>query len=189
MKILCEEFGRNKIHMVNKNKKKIRELGESEIKELGKKIKENTKITKADRAKVGGKLFAPMFLCTIVMCIYILVLNGYQNIPLPNYLIDLKVFSIIAVGITICIFEYAYKYDSGKITIIGIESLVASFVILSLHYVLEYNIYPYQKYLIFFATIFVTYYVLKTIIICIRERYKCRKTANDIREIVKKEEI
>ena len=176
-----------KITMVNKKAKK--ELKEKEIENLGEKIKDINKILPEDKKKINRKIFLSMFTSAIVMFVFIFILMGYNNIPFQNYIIDLKVFSIIAIAITICIFEYAYKKDSGSLAIIGIESLIASFIILSLHYVLQYEIYSYKYYLLFFASIFIVYYILKTIIIYIKEKYKYRKSANDIKNIIKKEEI
>lgn len=175
--------------MVNKNKKTKKELKENEIQNLGEKIKEINKIAPEDKKKINRKIFLSMFMSAIVMFVFIFILMGHNNIPLQNYIVDLKVFSIIGIVITICIFEHAYKKDSGSLAIIGIESLIASFIILSLYYVLEHDIYTYQYYLLFFALVFVVYYIIKTIIIYIKEKHKYRKSANDIKNIVKKEEI
>lgn len=172
--------------MVYKNKK---ELKENEIQNLGEKIKEINKIDPENKKTINRKIFLSMFTSAVFMLVFIFILIGYNNIPLPNYIVDLKVFSIIAIAITICIFEYAYKKDNGSLAIIGIESLIASFIILSLYYVLEHNVYTYQYYLLFFTILFVAYYIVKTIIIYCKEKYKYRKSANDIKNIVKKEEI
>lgn len=171
------------------NNKPKNELKEKEIQNLGEKIKEINKLDPENEQKIRRKIFISMFMSAIVMFVFIFILMGYNNIPLQNYIIDLKVFSIIAIAVTICIFEYAYKKDSGSLAIIGIESLIASFIILSLYYVLQYETYPYKYYLLFFALAFVVYYIIKTIIIYSKERYKYRNSANDIKNIVKKEEI
>lgn len=173
--------------MVNKKTKK--ELKEKEMQNLEEKIKEINKIAPEDKKKINRRTFLSMFMSAIVMFVFIFILMGYNNIPIENYIIDLKVFSIIAIVITIYIFEYAYKKDSGSLAIIGVESLIASFIILSLNYVLQYKVYPYQYYLLFFAVLFVIYYIIKTIIIYNKEKHKYKKNANDIKNIVKKEEI
>ena len=111
---------------------------------------------------------------------------GYDNIAEANYITDLKVFSIISIAITICIFEYAYKKDSGELAITGIEILLVSFFILSLYYVLQYKYFDYQDYLLLFTAIFLVYYLLKTLIIYIKENHKYRRTAKEINSIVKK---
>lgn len=167
--------------MVNK-----KELKEKEIKEMGEKIKELNKITGEDRQKRNRKVFLTLFTGALVMFVFIFILIGYGNIPEVNYIVDLKVFSIISIAVTIFIFEYAYKKDSGQLAITGIEVLLVSFVILSLHYILQYKIFDYQYYLLLFASIFLVYYIAKTIIIYIRENYKYRTTAKDIKNIVEK---
>jgi len=130
-----------------------------------------------------------MFTGAIVMFVFVFILIGYNNIPFENYIVDLKVFSIIAIAVTIFIFEYAYKKDSGTIAILGIEILLTSFAILSLPYILQYEIFPYENYLLTYVFGFLVYYIIKTIIIYNKDRHKYRNTVDDIKNIVKKEEI
>jgi len=165
------------------------ELKDREIEKLGEKIKESKKLTKTDQQRVNRKVFLSLFMSALIMLFFIFVFMGYKNISLPNYITDLKVFAILAIVVTICIFEYAYKKDSDSMAIIGIESLIASFMVLSFYYVLEYNIFNYEYYLVMFAAIFMVYYIVKTFIIYYRETHKHRKTAKDIKNLIKKEEI
>ena len=160
-------------YMVYKRSKKG--LKKKDIEKLGEKIKENKKLSEKDQQIVNRKVFLSLFMSAITMLVFILFLMGYSNISLANYLVDLKVFAIVAIAVTICIFEYAYKKDNDSLAIIGIESLAISFIILSLYYVLEYNIYPYQYYLLTFAVLFMVYYIIKTFIIYYRESHKYRK--------------
>lgn len=168
--------------MVNK-----KELKEKEIIEMGKKIKEFNKITGDDRQRINRKLFLTLFTGALVIFVFIFILMGYENISELNYIVDLKVFSIIAIAVTICIFEYAYKKDSGELAITGVEILLVSFFILSLYYILQYKYFDYQYYLLFCMFIFLVYYLLKTFIIYIRENYKYRRTAKEIKNIVSKD--
>lgn len=167
--------------MVNK-----KELKEKEIIEMGERIKEFNRITTEDKQRRNRKLFLTLFTGALVIFVFIFILMGYENISELNYIVDLKVFSIIAIAVTICIFEHAYKKDSGELAITGIEILLVSFFILSLYYILQYKYFDYQYYLLFCMFIFLVYYLLKTFIIYIRENYKYRKTAQDIKKIVEK---
>ena len=168
--------------MINK-----KELKENEIVEMGKKIKEFNKITGDDRQKRNRKVFYILFTGALVVFVFIFILMGFDNIAESTYMTDLKVFSIISVAITICIFEYAYKKDSGEIAITGIEILLVSFFILSLYYVLQYKFFDYQYYLLLFTGIFLVYYLLKSFIIYIKENHKYRRTAKEIKNIVSKD--
>jgi len=173
-----------------KSKKiKKKELKEKDMEKLGEKIKEIKEMSLENKQRVIKKVFLTLFTSAVVMLVFMFILMGYDNIPLQNYIVDLKVFSIVSIIITIIIFEYGYKRDSGSIALLGVESLIASFVILSLYYILQYEIFSYQYYLLTFTGIFVLYYIIKTIIIYGKEKYKYRNTVNDIKNIVKKEEI
>ena len=108
---------------------------------------------------------------------------GYTNINPKVFETDLKVFSITLIITTIVIYEQAYKKDSGKLAINGIEMLILSIVIMILPMI-------YIKYNDLFMTIvtiisflFGIYYVAKSIIIYIKMKKTIRKS--DVKKIAK----
>jgi len=106
-----------------------------------------------------------------------------QNI----FMILLKVFSMVFITATIVIFEIAYKKDSGKITILGIEFLILS--ICTLFSIRVYNVYndKFERILVSFALLFAIYYIVKSSIEYLKARKKVKKEISDIDKIAKKE--
>ena len=51
------------------------------------------------------------------------------------FIVDLKVFAVSLLAVAIGTFEYAYKKDSGKIAIYGIEMLVLALCMLAAIYI------------------------------------------------------
>ena len=64
----------------------------------------------------------------------VLQTTGFINIENSVFLVDLKVFAVSILAIAIGVFEYAYKKDSGKIAIYGIETLILAFAMLAFIY-------------------------------------------------------
>ena len=68
------------------------------------------------------------------MLYFYLINLGSINIAPEKLELDLKVFSVVTILITVFIFEIAYKKDSGRIAIYGIESIFISLATLFLAY-------------------------------------------------------
>lgn len=143
---------------------------------------------KKEKNELYKKLFKNIMIA-IVISIYFIFLNlGSVNIENAIFLTDIKVFSMIILGISIIIFEKAYRKDSGELTINAIETLVLASYTLSIIYVTNLFKFDFRYYVLTSSYIFSIYYVFKDIIIYTRENRKYLRELSDISDIVKKEE-
>lgn len=143
---------------------------------------------KKGKNELYKKLFKNIMIA-IVISIYFIFLNlGSVNIENDIFLTDIKVFSMIILGISIIIFEKAYRKDSGELTINAIETLVLASYTLSIIYVTNLFKFDFRYYILTSSYIFSIYYVFKDIIIYTRENRKYLRELSDISDIVKKEE-
>ncbi len=143
---------------------------------------------KKEKNELYKKLFKNIMIA-IVISIYFIFLNlGSVNIEKDIFLTDIKVFSMIILGISIIIFEKAYRKDSGELTINAIETLVLASYTLSIIYVTNLFKFDFRYYVLTSSYIFSIYYVFKDIIIYTRENRKYLRELSDISDIVKKEE-
>lgn len=143
---------------------------------------------KKGKNELYKKLFKNIMIA-IVISIYFIFLNlGSVNIENDIFLTDIKVFSMIILGISIIIFEKAYRKDSGELTINAIETLVLASYTLSIIYVTNLFKFDFRYYVLTSSYIFSIYYVFKDIIIYTRENRKYLRELSDISDIVKKEE-
>lgn len=156
------------------------------IENLEKVIEEKKKIPKEIREKINGKVFENMVIAAIIM-IYLVALNfGMSNIPTDTYIMDLKVFSIMLLVITIIIYEYGYKKDNGEIWLHGVE--IMAIAIFTLYLIYLYSIYysNYSTLLVSACIVCLIYYAIKIIITQRKIETNYNKSLRDINEIVKK---
>ena len=170
------------------NKKTETQLQEKTTKEIeevvAKEIKANKKLPSAELGKINSRVFQNICLAVVVMFYLNFVILGFINIENSVFITDLKVFSMAILIISIGIFEYAYKKDSGRHTIHGIEILMLSFITMLLVYI---DIMWTNKfiYIVAFVTyIFAIYYVAKSIIIY--KRMKKEYFLGEMKEMIKK---
>ncbi len=156
------------------------------IQKLEKVIEEKKKIPQNIKDKISTKTFENIIFAVIIF-VYLGALNlGMKNIPTENYLLDLKVFGISLLVITILVFELAYKKEKGSLWIHGIEFMILA--IFTMYLIYFYSMYygTFGNIIFSFAGISIVYYVIKIVI----ERKKVVKDYNkrltDIGEIVKK---
>ena len=121
---------------------------------------------------------------------YFIVLNfAYTRMNVDRLMNDIEVFSGIFLVLGLVFLERAYKKDSGKIAISGIELLCLSMHSLSINHVITFYQYDFRTYLVTSSYIFAIYYVLKSIVIYTKEKREYLKNLSDISEIVKEEPI
>lgn len=155
------------------------------IEKLGEVIKEKNTIPKELKDKISSLKFQNIIFACIIL-VYLGALNlGMINIPTENYLMDLKIFSIMLLIVTISIFELAYKKDKGELWLHGVEVMMIS--IFTLYLIYFYSIYynDFGKIVFSVAILYFIYYAIK-IVIMKRTTIKKYKNLTDIGEIVKK---
>ena len=115
------------------------------------------------------------------------IVLGFINIESNIFLTDIKVFSMAMLIIAIGIFEVAYKKESGRYAIHGIEILILAFITMALLYI---NLMWSDKFVpiaVFFSYAFGIYYIAKSIIIY--HKVKKEYSASSIKEMLKKDTI
>ena len=144
-------------------------------------IKENDK---KDNKSENLKIFENVIIGISIM-IYFLVLNSlYTNVENSVCTYVIKISCMVILLISILIFEIAYRKDSGKLAINGIEVLVLASHSLSMMYVVEKQKFDFTLYILTSSYVFAIYYILKSTIIYTIDKRKKIKDLSDIREIV-----
>ena len=173
----------------NKSKKELivkenpKELDEIKLERIEEEIKKQTTIPDEKRLKINKKIFQNIMLAIGIVLYFIFINLGFINLEQSKFIKDLQVFSIITIGITIIIFETAYKKDSGELAIYGIEFLILSIcTLLTIFIGINYNN-KFSYIINIIAILFAIYYVGKSIIIYIKLRKKALKRVSDINKI------
>lgn len=155
-KVQVKENKDNKIE--NVANKKIEE-------EVRKELKNNKKLPKEEQYKLNSIVFQNLCTIIVIMIYFIFLVLGFINIEIPILITDLKVFSLSILALAIILFEIAYKKDSGKYCITGIEMLILALVTVALMYI---SIMYSEKYVYIVSAIsfiFAIYYIGKAIVL------------------------
>lgn len=170
--------------IIKKNAKELA-INSKKMEAIEEEIKKQTTISEEKKNKMNKIIFHNIAIASIIMLYFIFLILGYRTIMPETFMVDLQVFSIITIGITIIIFEKAYKKDNTEYAIHGIESLFLSIAtLLSTYTYARYQ----EKFIYIMLTvcyIFAIYYVAKSIVIYIKMKSKALKRTNDIHKIAK----
>lgn len=161
------------------NRKEKKEISIDEIKE---KIKEKRNLPQEEIKKINQYLFHNVLvaICTII---YFIFLNlGQMNIQQNAYLTDLKVFSVCILLLAIILIEKAYKQDSGKIAVFGIEMIGLSLLTVALIYVNLMQPARYTYIVTSTSYLFAIYYLVKSVVIYLKKRKKY--FVDDMKEMI-----
>ena len=158
-------------------------LEEKQLEAIGKERKKQKTISKVRKEKMDKNILEN--LCFgIVFLLYFIFLNlGAVHIRPEVYLVDLKVFSLVAMAVTVATYERAYHKDSGRIAIHGIELMILSIITLVALYIQQ--MYPtiLTDVLNAVAILYEVYFVTKSIIVYLEMKKVALKRASDIRKI------
>ena len=157
--------------------------------EMGDELEEKRKnIPKEVSQQIIKKMFIHI-LKAVGAIVYAICINYiYMNVDQNKSTLFIKIFSTIFLIVGLIELERAYKKDSGRIVLSGIELLVLSFYTLSILHITTLLKYNYTFYVLTFSYIFAIYYVLKDIFIYTKEKKEYLESLSDISEIVKNDE-
>lgn len=164
--------------------KKTEKIQEEIQEAVGKEIKESKKIPSEELKKMYKPVFQNVCIAIVIMLYLNFLILGFININNDTFITDLKVFSLTLLALAIGIFEYAYKKDSGKYAIYGIETLLLSLVTIASIYV---NLMWNNKFVYIIALlayVFSIYYVAKSIVIY--NKMKKQYFLDEMKKIIKK---
>ena len=148
------------------------------------KIAKQEKLPEEEKQKITrialDNLINAISIMTYLIVLMLLPLIKKQMFSITIY----KTASMIILFLSIFIFEKAYKCDSGKLTISGIEVLILAIITLFA----QYGFLKMQYTFLQLAGVYYgVYYIIKTIVLSVKIKRNYRKTVSDISEIVKKE--
>lgn len=170
---------------IEENKKSIEKIDIKKIQEtLKKEITAKKVIPKEEQDKMNVEVFKNIAIAIVMVVFLNFIILGFINIENSVFLVDLKVFAVSILAIAIGVFEYAYKKDSRKIAIYGIETLILAFAMLAFIYL---DIMCHSNFVIITVLITYTiaiYYTVKSIIIY--QKMKKQYYINSMKEIIKK---
>lgn len=153
------------------------------IQDIEAEIKKTKDIPKELDDKINNIVFKNMIIAIIIIIYTFFIVMGFRNISPEKYIVDLMVFSILLLFLSIIIFEIAYKKDSGKLAINGIEVLILAVITFYLPYMYVYLNKDYNTIVILLGIAYSLYYVIKSVVNVKIEKRKYKKSLNDMKNI------
>ncbi len=175
---------KDKIAKKQESNKNVPTKINKEMQEVEKEIKSNKNLPEEQLNQIHTRVFQNIFLAVIIILYLNFIILGFKNIENSVFLVDLKVFSMSILVIAIGVIEYAYKKDSGRHAIHGIETLVLAIATMGFIYL---NMMWQEKFVpvvVITALVFAIYYVAKTI--AIYKKMKKQFSLENIKEMIKK---
>lgn len=152
------------------------------------KEEKNIKIPQEISQAMRKKVFVELIKAVAIMAYFLMLIIAYGKMRQERLIGDIKVFSGAFLLIGILLLEVAYRNDKGKTAISAIETIVLSIHTLSIMHVITILKYDLKTYLVISSFGFAIYYILKAVIIYIKDKKEYLDSLNDISEIVRKDE-
>ena len=147
------------------------------------------KVPKQVSQEIVKMIFKNLILAIVVMIYFISCNIIYTQVEWNQMELITQSISGVFLLASLISFEFAYKRDSGTLTMTAIELLVLAIHALFINHVVTIYQFDFRSYLITSSCIFVIYYALKSTVIYTRARMKYLKSLSDISEIVKDEPV
>ena len=131
-------------------------------------------------------MFTNILVAVGIMIYFIFLILGFYHIGKEAYQTDLKVFALCILFLAIILLENAYKKDSGKIAIFGIEMIILAVITVGLIYVNLMLSSHYINVVTITSYIITIYYVIKAIVVY--RKGKNKYFVDDMKEIMNTDE-
>lgn len=157
------------------------------VEKIESEITQKTKLPDDIKEQARKNIFTNIIIAIIAISYFIFLILGSAGSTKNVRVVDFNIFSIIILGLAICLFEIAYRKDNGTIAMYGVEALTIALTTLFLPYVIFEVSEAHKKYYLMVSSYIGIYYIIKCIYISVKTKKKYLEEASDIKEIVKKE--
>ena len=157
------------------------------IEKIEEEITKKTTMPNDLKEKLRKEIFLNILLAIAIIVYFVFMVLGSLDSAKVTRSIDLNIFSIVLLAISIILIEVAYKKESAKIAVTAIEILIVSVVTMFLPYIIYELDKTHQRYYIISGVAIAFYYIIKSIVISNRAKAKYEKNESDIKDITKKE--
>lgn len=150
------------------------------------------KVNDNQKQKVVKKVLINIGFAMAMIVYLIVVALATKNIELSVLEKDLKIITLGILVLGIGVLERAYKKDNSQMAINAVEILVFGAINLCMMYAIKINFIKLGDFkdvvndITFIGSVVAGYYILKSIIISVKNVRKFKKENNDIKEIIKK---
>ena len=149
-------------------------------------IKEKKSLPKEEKQNIMNDIFHNCLIFMLMLILSLIVNVAFDKLPIRNFESYIDIIQLACGFISIAVLEFAYRKDSGKFGLYGIETLIFSICILFVPY--SYINKSNTDLLKNANLVFAVYYFVKIVATSIHSRNKyIRENMSDVKELVKEE--
>lgn len=149
-------------------------------------IKDRITLPDVEKKNITNSIFFNCILFSIMLIITLIINVSFNKLQLGDFDTYIDIIQMFCAIISVIVLEVAYRKDSGKIGLYGIELLIFSICVLFVPYmyIAKYRINFLRNSIISFGI----YYIIKSFLISFHTKNKYfRENMSDVKEIVKEE--
>lgn len=151
-------------------------------------IEKQRKLPKEVKNNINTVIFQNLIAATIIMAYFCIINITYYNTETVRFEEYMKYFALGIILITVIDIEIAYRKNSIKLWIIGIEFLISGVVSLYIPYIYLHTNNIIRIIVMILPAILVIYYLLKSLIIYKQKKFHYQNNLSDVKEIMKDDE-
>lgn len=151
-------------------------------------IEEQRKLPKEVKDNINTVIFQNLLAATIIMAYFCLINITYYNFENTIFEEYMKYFALGIILITVLDIEIAYRKNSIRLWIIGIEFLIIGVVSLYIPYIYLHTNNIVRIVIMILPAILVVYYLFKSLIIYNQKKFHYQNNLSDVKEIMRYDE-
>ena len=151
-------------------------------------IEQQRKLPKEVNDNINTIIFQNLLAATIIMAYFCLINVSYYNFENNIFEEYMKYFALGMILITVLDIEIAYRKNSIRLWIIGIEFLIIGVVSLYIPYIYLHTNNILRIIIMILPAILVIYYLFKSLIIYKQKKFHYQNNLSDVKELMKYDE-
>ena len=151
-------------------------------------IEEKRKLPQNVKENIKTNIFHSLIAATIILA-YLAAINimyyKFEQSVFEHYM---KYFALGIILITVIDIELAYRKDSKKLALIGVELLLCGILSLYIPYIYLHTTAYLRNCVMVLPAVLIIYYIFKSIIIFKQNQFKHQNNLSDVKELLKDDE-
>ncbi len=150
-------------------------------------ITKKRKMTQEVKEKLNQKIWLNLCLAIGIMLYFCIMDAIYLYVPSDISAIALKILAMVAILLTVIVFEVAYRKENGALGIAGIELLVFCVIGLYMPHIYAHSDQVIGRVFLLTPLFCALYYASKAVVIYIKTEKSYQNHLSDVKEIVKED--
>lgn len=151
-------------------------------------IEEKRKLPKNVKDNISTNIFQDLLVALIIMAYFCVINFSFYHYDGNVFEEHMKYFALGIIVFTVIAFEIAYRKNSLKLTIIGLELLSCGILSLYIPYIFLHTTNVFRISIMGLPIILLIYYAIKALVVFKQKQFHYQNNLSDVKEILKETE-